>query len=66
MRQTFVITIGIFMFLLTTTMMIMLPMAVNESFNTEQRVFIASMGILGYLTSFIYIMTYIDNKKLKQ
>ena len=65
MKNNIILFIGIFMFLLTTAMMIMIPMAVGQSLDMEQKVFLASMGIIGYIASFIYVTTYINNKKLK-
>jgi hypothetical protein len=53
------------MFLLTTALMIMLPTVAIEPLDREQRIFLASIGIIGYIASFIYVTTYINNKKLK-
>lgn len=65
MKNNIILIIGIFMFLLSTALVIMTPIAVGQPLDIEQKVFLASMGIIGYLASFIYIITYIDNKKSK-
>lgn len=65
MKNIIILTIGIFMFLLTTALIVMLPMAIVEPFDREQKVFLASIGIIGYIASFIYVITYVNNKKLK-
>lgn len=65
MKNNIILIIGIFMFLLTTALVIMTPSAVGQPLDMEQKVFLGSMGIIGYFTSFIYVTTYINNKKFK-
>ena len=65
MKNNIILIIGIFMFLLTTALVIMTPIAVGQPLDIEQKIFLASMGIIGYIASFIYVTTYINNKKLK-
>ena len=66
MKNIIILLIGIFMFLLTTALVIMTPIAVGQPLDMEQKIFLGSMGIIGYLASFIYVTTYVNNKKLKK
>lgn len=64
MKNIIILIIGIFMFLLTTALVIMIPIAVGQPLDREQTGFLFFMAIIGYIASFIYIATYFNNKKL--
>ena len=66
MKNNIILIIGIFMFLLTTALVIMTPAAVGQPLDREQTAFLFFIAIIGYITSFIYVTTYINNKKLKK
>jgi len=63
MKKNIIFIMSIFMFILTTALLVMTPLALNQPFDTDQKVFLIMMGIMGYFTSFIYFITYLDNKK---
>lgn len=63
MKQKLLLIGGVFMLFLTTALLIMTPLAINQPLDTDQKVFLIVMGIMGYFTSFIYFITYLDNNK---
>lgn len=64
MKKNIIFIMSIFMFILTTALLIMTPLAINQPLDTDQKVFLIVIGIMGYLTSGLYFITYLDIKKI--
>lgn len=54
---------SLFMFLLSTAILVVIPTAVSGPLDTEQQVVVGVMAAAGYLTSGLYFYVYMDNRK---
>jgi uncharacterized ion transporter superfamily protein YfcC len=59
MKKWFLLYSSIFMFLTTTCLIILINCAI-ESLDISQRVLLTAMWVMGYLSSVVYLMLYID------
>lgn len=63
MKQTLLLVMSIFMFIITTTLLVLTPNAVGHPLDTDQKIFLGMIVGMGYLTTALYVSVYIDNRR---
>lgn len=63
MKQLFILFMSLFIFLLSTAILVLIPQAVSHPLDVDQKIMIGVMAFAGYLTSGLYFYVYMDNRK---
>jgi len=56
------LVLALLLFTITTALMIMVPYAIKESLDIGQKLLLIILGVMGYMSSFLYFITYKNNK----
>ena len=63
MKQLFILFMALFMFFLSTAVLVLIPQAVSGPLESDQIVMVAVMVLTGYICSGVYFYVYITNRK---
>ena len=62
MRKMFLLFMTIFMFVITTSLLVMIPLAVQLPMDMSQRGFLFFVGAMGYFGTYLYYCAYKHRK----